>query len=116
MAADARDSTQRRLAWASLALGVLALVALVGALFVVFAISDRDRWYLPGAAIGLAAVALGWTALTRLPVRASGRGLAAVGLVLGAVPLVTFGALVIDGIVESAKMRTVSGERLRLSE
>jgi hypothetical protein len=95
-----RGDRQGQLAKASVALGVLALVALVGALVVVNAISDGDRWYLPGAAIGLVAVGLGWTARKRLAVGASGRRLAILGVVLGAVPLVTFCVLVIDGVVD----------------
>ena len=83
-----RGDRQGQLAKASVALGMLALVALVGALFVVNAYSDGDRWYLPGAAIGLVAVGLGWTARKW------------VGIVLGAVPLVTFCVLVIDGVVD----------------
>ena len=91
---------QGQLAKASLALGVLALVALVGALFAVNAISDGDRWYVPAAALGLAALGLGWTARKRLAVGASGRRLASLGMALGAIPLVTFCVLVIDGVVD----------------
>ena len=100
MVADARDSMLGQRANASVALGVLALVALVGGMFVVQAISDGDRWYVPGAAIGLAAVGLGWTARKRLAAGAPGRRLATVGMVLGAIPFVTFCVLVIDGVVD----------------
>ena len=100
MAAHVRDSTHGQRAHASVALGVLALVALVGGMFVVQAISDGDRWYVPGAAIGLAAVGLGWTARTRSAAGAPGRRLATVGMVLGAVPFVTLCVLAMDGVVD----------------
>src|SRR5215218_6141462 len=103
-------------AMASAVLGVLALIAHLGALFVVLAYSDDGLWYLPAAAIGLAAVAVGWTARKRLPVRAAGRGLATVGMVLGAISLVYFGLVVADGIASRADALTLSGERLSLSE
>ena len=104
----------------SVVLGVLALVAHLGALFVVIAYSDAGAFgYALAAAFGLAAVALGWTARKRLPVRAPGRGLAILGMVLGAISLVYFGLGVGEGIanrITRPPTLTLAGERLSLSE
>ena len=90
------SDTGAQLAKVSVALGVLALVAFIGLGFTV-----GDWWFLLGAAIGLVAVALGWTARKRLTVGASQRRLATVGMVLGAIPLVWFCAyMLVDAIVD----------------
>ena len=103
-----RGSTHGQRARASIALGVLALVAFALGLLALFAfavayfyLAWTGVWYLPAAGIGLVAAGFGWTARKRLAVGASGRRLATAGMVLGAITLVMFCLVVVDGVIES---------------
>ena len=73
----------RTLAKASVALGILAILA-----FVVLGFAAGDWWFVIGFVIGVAAVVTGWIARNR-PGN-DHRRTATIGIVLGAVPVVWF--------------------------